>query len=90
MTQGKKINKKAKGVLKVNKEGKTPIRKNGVKCLFCKKVGHVKKDCPKYKRWFKKKGKFNFFVCYESFFVDVLHNTWWLDSGSISHISTTI
>ncbi|GAB2295826.1 hypothetical protein Dimus_038381 [Dionaea muscipula] len=31
------------------------IRKE-MKCFFCKKSGHFKKDCPKRKAWFEKKG----------------------------------
>lgn len=30
--------------------------------LFCKKEGHVKKHCIKYKKWFKKKGNSIFIV----------------------------
>ena len=26
-------------------------------CFFCKKAGHMKKNCPKYAKWRVKKGK---------------------------------
>lgn len=29
---------------------------NKVSCFFCKKSGHMKKDCQKYKKWLEKKG----------------------------------
>lgn len=46
-----------------------------VKCHFCKKSGHMKKDCLKRKVWFEKKGKPCALVCYESNFSTVPHNT---------------
>lgn len=36
---------------------KTAERKLNVICFFCKKGGHVKKDCVKHKEWLKKKPK---------------------------------
>ena len=58
--------------------------------FFCKKKGHMKKDCLKFKIWLDKKGTQFSFVCYESNMVNVNHNTWWIDSGSTIHVSNTL
>ena len=50
----------------------------------------MKKDGLKHREWLAKKGNFNSFVCFESNFTNVCHNTWWIDSGSIIHISNTL
>ncbi|OMO97059.1 Integrase, catalytic core [Corchorus capsularis] len=47
-----KDKRKDNSSLKV-KEGH--VRKE-MRCFFCKKIGHLKKDCPKRKAWFEKKG----------------------------------
>ena len=49
----------------------------------------------KYKAWLEKNDKKNegmFFtnVCYESNMADVHHNSWWVDSGSTTHISNSL
>lgn len=47
-----------------------------IKCNFCNNVRHLKKDCPKCKVSFEKKGKHCILVCFESNFTKVPHNTW--------------
>nr|KYP35822.1 Retrovirus-related Pol polyprotein from transposon TNT 1-94 [Cajanus cajan] len=76
-----------------NKKGKIPaqpIIKKESKCFFCKKKGHMKKDCLKFKNWLEKKGNLFAFVCYESNMTSTNHNTWWIDSGSTIHVSNTL
>ena len=72
-TFGKKIKDKAK------RKGKIPIQlgiKKELKVFFCKKKGHMKKDCSKFKIWLDKKGTQFSFVYDESNMVNVNHNTW--------------
>ena len=60
-------------------KGKVPTQadiKKESKCFFCKKKGHIKKDCAKFQQWLKKKGNPISYVCYESNMVEVSHNTW--------------
>ena len=50
----------------------------------------MKKGCTKFQKWLEKKGKPISFVCYESNMVDVIYNTWWIDSSSTIHVSNTL
>ena len=68
---------------------KAASRKNP-SVFFCKKKGHKKKECTKFKKWLESKGNSISCVCYESNMVDVNHNTWWIDSGSTIYISNTL
>ena len=78
-----------------NKKGKeklppqADIKKEHM-CFFCKKKGHVKKGCVKFQNWLEKKVNQFSFVCYESNMVDVVYNTWWIDSGSTIHILNSL
>ena len=81
---------------------KTPVKSDGnknkqfkpqgpVKCFFCKKSGHFKKDCEGFKNWLNKKGT----VLSKSVFVlesnpSMLDNSFWFDTGSPIHIINSI
>uniref|UniRef100_A0A803R874 Retrovirus-related Pol polyprotein from transposon TNT 1-94-like beta-barrel domain-containing protein n=1 Tax=Cannabis sativa TaxID=3483 RepID=A0A803R874_CANSA len=52
--------------------------------------GHVKKDCAKYHAWRVKKGINLALVCSEVNLVSVPRNTWWIDSGTTTHISISV
>ncbi|KAL4340454.1 hypothetical protein GQ457_08G012720 [Hibiscus cannabinus] len=88
VTQGKRpVQAKQRGKAKMQPQA--DIKKEFT-CFFCKKKGHLKKDCVKYKGWLEKKGKSISLVCFESNMVDVNYNTWWIDSGSTIHVSNSL
>jgi len=60
---------------------------NRPKCLFCKKKGHVKKDCMIYQKWLSKKGSLVSCACYESNFSYVSNNTCWINFCSSIHVA---
>ena len=52
-----------------------------LKCFFCNKKGHLKKDCLKRKNWFENKGKISnisLVIC-ETNLINVLFYTWWIN-----------
>jgi len=92
---GKKVMKKhdkGKGSLKINDDSLQTQKKvsKGNNCQFYRKSRNFQKDCPKCKSWFEKNGKLNAHVCFESNLTKVPHNTWWIDSGCMTHVSNTM
>ena len=79
---------------KAKEEKKIPpkknIKKGGNKCHFCNKKGHIKKDCLKRKNWFEKRGNLLSLVCFETNFIDVPTNTWWVDTGAVIHVCNNV
>ncbi|KAK1415826.1 hypothetical protein QVD17_31614 [Tagetes erecta] len=59
-------------------------------CKFCRTHGHKQKDCPQFKEWLKKKGNLPICMVIESFNINVPSNTWWIDSGSMVHITNSL
>ena len=91
-TRKPRKNKKKKGSHNLNETPKaTQVhkKKHKIKCYFYNQIGHLKKDCLKQKAQFEKKGKPCTLVCFKSNLTEVPFNTWWINSGSITHISNT-
>ena len=60
-----------------------------VKCFFCRKPGHVKKDCHGFKNWLAKKGNKSVFNL-ETNLVSVSSSSWWFDTASPIHVITSM
>jgi hypothetical protein len=57
-------------------------------CLYCKKMGHYKKDCPDFLNMIMtKKGENIITFVNESLYVQYLKSTWWIDSGATVHVA---
>ena len=94
-TRGKNKTDKHQANQKAYQQGKGKIPpqadiKKEARCFFCKRKGHMKKECTKFQQWLEKKGKPTSYVCYESNMVNVNINTWWIDSGSTIHIANSL
>ena len=72
---------------------KTFLKTDGDRCFFCKKKGHMKKECAKFKAWMSKRGLIGndslILVC-ESNPSEAPSSSWWLDSGATNHVAFTI
>ncbi|CAL1397367.1 unnamed protein product [Linum trigynum] len=86
-----KIKKRARDVAEKSSQQKKPkMQTEGFPCYFCKKTGHMKKECPKYAVWREKKGELLTLVCSEVNLAFVPMDTWWVDSGATTHISVSL
>ena len=56
-------------------------------CFFCKKTGHIRKDCAKYVAWRVNKGMILAFVYSKVNLCFAPMDTWWVDSAVTTHIS---
>ncbi|KAJ9567681.1 LOW QUALITY PROTEIN: hypothetical protein OSB04_003647 [Centaurea solstitialis] len=70
---------------KIKTKGKPFKNKRELKCFFCTKMGHFKKDCEGFKEWLNKKGNAKHFFSLETTINDS-DNSWWFDTGSPIHI----
>ncbi|GJY92149.1 retrovirus-related pol polyprotein from transposon TNT 1-94 [Tanacetum coccineum] len=65
-------------------------KESSPKFRFCKNPGYFQKEFPKFQEWLDKKGSSFSYVTYESFFINVPSNTYWIDSGSMVHITNSL
>lgn len=73
-----------------NSQDKKKDQKKMLKCFYCKKNSHFKKDCRNFLNRADKKGTSKTRICFENSFVDVPHSTWWIYMGATSHISNSL
>ena len=72
---------------------KTSFKRDGDRCFFYKKKGHIKKDCAKFKAWLSKReptGNDSLALVCESNLSEAPSSSWWLDSGATNHVAFTI
>ena len=72
---------------------KTSFKRDGDCCFFCKKKGHIKKECTKFKAWLSKReptGNDSLALVCESNLSEAPSSSWWLDIGATNHVVFTI
>ena len=72
---------------------KTSFKRDGDRCFFFKKKGHIKKDCAKFKAWLSKReprGNDSLALVCESNLSEAPSSSWWLNNGATNHVAFTI
>ncbi|WVZ49517.1 hypothetical protein U9M48_000866 [Paspalum notatum var. saurae] len=70
--------------------GKRAGSSKGPKCRFCKKHGHIQKDCEGFKNWLSKKGNYDVISFVDEYlYADYSPNSWCIDSGATVHITNS-
>ncbi|KAK7341990.1 hypothetical protein VNO80_24931 [Phaseolus coccineus] len=88
-TSKNKMKKRAKDTVEgTSQKKKAKMQKGEFICHFCKKPGHMKRQCPKYANWRVKKGLLLTLLCFEVNLAYVPKDTWWVDSGATTHITS--
>jgi hypothetical protein len=60
-------------------------------CLYCKKEGHYKKDCPKFLMMIvTKRGENIITFINKSLYVQYSKSTWWIDSSATVHVASSL
>lgn len=82
--------KTTESVLKTTHTAVKPKVSQSLECFFCKRKGHMKRDCKKFKDWAQKKDQANTVVNTEDFaFISSTMSAgrWIIDSGATCHIA---
>jgi hypothetical protein len=59
-------------------------------CLWCKKMGHCPKECPKWMKHMWSKGENIITFVDETLYLSYDKSTWWIDSGATTQVSNSI
>jgi hypothetical protein len=70
-------------------EGQALVEKD--QCLYCKEMGHYKKNYHRYlKMIMEKRGENIISIVNESLYIEYSKTTWWIDSGATIHVANLL
>ena len=84
----KKVKRERKPYEVPKKDGSSSSK--GPQCLHYKNFGHIRKDCPEFKKWCDKKGNDDIISIVDEFFNAYFPlSIWWIDSGATVHVTNS-